>query len=174
MCVSVCLHQSVSICLSICVSVCLCVCLSVYLPASLSTRVQHYIVSELSGLKFTIEACRVLSLRLTWPAHNPTTKSAINVSSVSPLRWLTITPQPLSWASLHLRKRRESETTNKQHVFTFVEMSLPFTIKLGFNWQSHQATRRTVMAPTSLTVFPSTGPLPLLHILLTPPSNITI
>lgn len=48
MCVSVCLHQSVSICLSICLSVCLCVCLSVYLPASLSTRVKHYIVSELS------------------------------------------------------------------------------------------------------------------------------
>lgn len=40
---------------------------------------------------------------LTCPVQRPTTRSAIKVSSVSPERWLTITPQPFSWASLHLR-----------------------------------------------------------------------
>lgn len=35
----------------------------------------------------------------TCPVANPTTKSAINVSSVSPERWETITPQPLLRAS---------------------------------------------------------------------------
>ena len=38
----------------------------------------------------------------TWPVQSPTTRSEMNVSSVSPERWLTITPQPLLWASLHL------------------------------------------------------------------------
>lgn len=40
---------------------------------------------------------------VTCPVQRPTTRSAIKVSSVSPERWLTITPQPFSWASLHLR-----------------------------------------------------------------------
>lgn len=31
----------------------------------------------------------------TCPVQSPTTRSAMNVSSVSPERWLTITPQPL-------------------------------------------------------------------------------
>ena len=69
-------------------------------------------------------------------------------------------------------KKKENQKQRTSNVSTFVELSLPFTIKLGFNWQSHQATRRTVMAPTSMTVFPSTAPL--IHILLTLPSNITI
>lgn len=30
----------------------------------------------------------------TCPVQSPTTRSAMNVSSVSPERWLTITPQP--------------------------------------------------------------------------------
>lgn len=30
----------------------------------------------------------------TWPVQSPTTRSAMKVSSVSPERWLTITPQP--------------------------------------------------------------------------------
>lgn len=55
------------------------------------------------------EFCWVLLLEdlvwvsLTCPVHRPTTRSAMKVSSVSPERWLTITPQPFSWASLHLR-----------------------------------------------------------------------
>jgi len=36
---------------------------------------------------------------LIWPAFSPTTRSAMKVSSVSPLRWLTITPHPFCWAS---------------------------------------------------------------------------
>lgn len=40
---------------------------------------------------------------VTCPVQRPTTRSAMKVSSVSPERWLTITPQPFSWASLHLR-----------------------------------------------------------------------
>ena len=46
----------------------------------------------------------------TWPAHSPTTKSAMVVSSVSPLRWLTITPQPLLCASLHLITQTNKQT----------------------------------------------------------------
>ena len=41
---------------------------------------------------------------LTCPVQRPTTRSAMKVSSVSPERWDTMTPQPLDWASLHLRK----------------------------------------------------------------------
>lgn len=52
-----------------------------------------------------------LMIWLTWtintvctcPVQSPTTRSAMKVSSVSPERWLTITPHPLAWASLHLR-----------------------------------------------------------------------
>lgn len=40
----------------------------------------------------------------TWPVQRPTTRSAMKVSSVSPERWLTITPQPLDWASLQLEE----------------------------------------------------------------------
>jgi hypothetical protein len=40
---------------------------------------------------------------LIWPVQRPTTKSAINVSSVSPLRWLTITPQPAACDSSALQ-----------------------------------------------------------------------
>lgn len=38
----------------------------------------------------------------TCPVQRPTTRSAMKVSSVSPERWLTITPQPLLWAILQL------------------------------------------------------------------------
>lgn len=41
---------------------------------------------------------------VTCPVQRPTTRSAIKVSSVSPERWLTITPQPFSWASLQLKE----------------------------------------------------------------------
>lgn len=40
---------------------------------------------------------------LTCPVQRPTTRSAMKVSSVSPERWLTITPQPLVWANLQLK-----------------------------------------------------------------------
>lgn len=45
---------------------------------------------------------RRLGVVSTCPVQSPTTRSAMNVSSVSPERWLTITPQPLDWASLQL------------------------------------------------------------------------
>lgn len=45
--------------------------------------------------------CYILC-EFTCPVHNPTTKSAMKVSSVSPERWLTITPHPFFWAILHL------------------------------------------------------------------------
>lgn len=46
----------------------------------------------------------------TWPVQRPTTRSAMKVSSVSPERWLTITPQPLDWASLQLQERKRSSS----------------------------------------------------------------
>lgn len=33
----------------------------------------------------------------------------MNVSSVSPERWLTMTPQPFSWASLHLHAHTSTD-----------------------------------------------------------------
>lgn len=48
----------------------------------------------------------------TCPVQSPTTRSEMKVSSVSPERWLTITPQPLLWASLHLathQKKRQKK-----------------------------------------------------------------
>lgn len=50
----------------------------------------------------TLKLYFIIIFLLTWPVHRPTTRSAMNVSSVSPLRWLTITPQPLDCASLQL------------------------------------------------------------------------
>lgn len=44
----------------------------------------------------------------TCPVHSPTTRSAMKVSSVSPDRWLTITPQPFSWANLQLQGARNA------------------------------------------------------------------
>jgi len=38
---------------------------------------------------------------LSWPLPSPTARSAMNVSSVSPLRWDTCTPQPASCAVRH-------------------------------------------------------------------------
>ena len=38
---------------------------------------------------------------LIWPVQRPTTKSAMNVSSVSPDLCDTMTPQPQDWANLH-------------------------------------------------------------------------
>lgn len=53
----------------------------------------------------------------TCPVHRPTTRSAMKVSSVSPERWLTITPQPLLWAILHLegRQRRGLLAAGRRH-----------------------------------------------------------
>lgn len=45
---------------------------------------------------------QTINILITCPVQSPTTKSAMKVSSVSPERWLTITPHPLSWAILHL------------------------------------------------------------------------
>lgn len=45
----------------------------------------------------------IISCPLTCPVQSPTTRSAMKVSSVSPERWLTITPQPFAWANLHLK-----------------------------------------------------------------------
>lgn len=160
MCVSVCLHPSVSICLSICLSVCLWVCLSVYLPASLSTWVKHcFWTIWLSGLKVSFEF--VSNLAGT-QSHNQISDKCIFCFSTAVTDHHT--PATILSQFTPEKKKRESETTNKQHVSTFVELSLPFKIKLGFNWQSHQATRRTVMAPTSLPVFPSTAHPPPSHI----------
>lgn len=50
----------------------------------------------------------------TCPVQSPTTRSAMNVSSVSPERWLTITPQPLAWASLHLKKQKKGYKESQQ------------------------------------------------------------
>lgn len=59
---------------------------------------------------------------LTWPVQRPTTKSAMKVSSVSPERWLTITPQPLDWASLQLRDGRKDENTcYSKQTFQYVQ-----------------------------------------------------
>lgn len=56
-------------------------------------------------------------VRVTCPVQRPTTRSAIKVSSVSPERWLTITPQPFSWASLHLRAG-DNMTKCDAHLYT--------------------------------------------------------
>ena len=71
----------------------------------------------------------------TCPVQRPTTRSAINVSSVSPLRWLTITPQPLRWASLHLKKDLEvhdsswdqADTTISNHCIRQNSEDRPFS-----------------------------------------------
>lgn len=47
----------------------------------------------------------------TCPVQRPTTRSAMKVSSVSPERWLTITPQPLLWAILQLEGRHAQSLT---------------------------------------------------------------
>ena len=44
---------------------------------------------------------------LIWPQPNPTTKSAIKVSSVSPDLWDTMTPHPSDWASNALEWRKK-------------------------------------------------------------------
>ena len=51
----------------------------------------------------------------TCPVHSPTTRSAMKVSSVSPDRWLTITPQPFSWASLQLQGARNAVSSSLSH-----------------------------------------------------------
>lgn len=51
----------------------------------------------------------------TCPVHKPTTKSAIKVSSVSPERWLTITPQPFSCAILHLWGGRVRQSSSSHY-----------------------------------------------------------
>jgi hypothetical protein len=43
---------------------------------------------------------------LTCPVPKPTTRSAMKESSVSPLRWLTITAQPAPRAKLHLEAKQ--------------------------------------------------------------------
>ena len=60
-------------------------------------------------LLMTITTCTVLihisrnkrTSSLTWPVQRPTTRSAMKLSSVSPLRCDTITPQPAACAILH-------------------------------------------------------------------------
>ena len=46
---------------------------------------------------------------LIWPVERPTARSAMDVSSVSPDRWLVMTPQPLAWKNTaNDNKRREA------------------------------------------------------------------
>ena len=56
---------------------------------------------------------------LIWPVDRPTTRSAMKVSSVSPLRWLTMTPQPAPCASSalcrHKGQRRERAGEGQGH-----------------------------------------------------------
>lgn len=48
----------------------------------------------------------------TCPVHSPTTRSAMKVSSVSPDRWLTITPHSFSWANLQLQGVRNAVSSS--------------------------------------------------------------
>lgn len=82
--------------------------------------------------------------RRTCPAHKPTTKSAIKVSSVSPERWLTITPQPFSWAFLHLF----AQITEYSHIGVWIWRS--GQLLLGFWLQTH-ALKDSVTVPIWLT-----------------------
>lgn len=54
---------------------------------------------------------RVFGKPCTWPVQSPTTRSAMKVSSVSPERWLTITPHPLDWAILQLNNVKPKQKT---------------------------------------------------------------
>ena len=65
----------------------------------------------------------------TCPVQRPTTRSAMNVSSVSPDLWDTITPQPLSWDILQAWIDSVTEPiwfTYKTYTFLFDRKVLGF------------------------------------------------
>ena len=72
--------------------------------------------TKLIFLKHWFCSTKISKSYRTWPAHSPTTKSAMVVSSVSPLRWLTITPQPLLCASLHLITQTNKQTLTAEKI----------------------------------------------------------
>ncbi len=86
-----CCQCKMRVCVCVCVCMCVCVCLT-GLSQETHRRSWLYLArrSERQGAPVLI--C---------PVARPTTRSAMKVSSVSPLRWLTITPQPAACASLH-------------------------------------------------------------------------
>lgn len=94
-------------------------------------------------MPFPTKNLHQLKLSVTCPVQRPTTRSAIKVSSVSPERWLTITPQPFSWASLHLRTRNRISSIFQGHVFKFIQQKQkqqhtlwrpPSQIQSGWLW----------------------------------------
>lgn len=91
-------------------------------------------------------------MKLTCPVHKPTTKSAIKVSSVSPERWLTITPQPFSWAFLHLYRLQSIHTLRVgiwktgRHLQTYaLKDSVTVPIWLTFSSRQLQAFSSTAL-----------------------------
>ena len=163
LCLCVFLSVSISLCPSVCLSVylfvCVCVCLSTCLPVyllelSIILFLNYLTIwvkiynRRLSGFKFVSNLAGTQS-------HNQISDKCIFCFSTA----VTDHHTPAAILSqLTPEEKKENQKQRTSNVSTFVELSLPFTITLGFNWQSHQATRRTVMAPTSLTVFPDSLP----------------
>lgn len=78
-------------------------------------------------VSFYVLKSRTFTSSITCPVHKPTTKSAIKVSSVSPDRWLTITPQPFCWAILHLR-RATRFSLNSTWMMQFQQFMILFSL----------------------------------------------
>lgn len=98
---------------------------------------------------------RVFGKSCTWPVQSPTTRSAMKVSSVSPERWLTITPHPLDWAILQLNNGKPNQKTlhTRSNVVKLrVSSYLKISTTIVWDIRNTHAWRDSVTEPIWLTL----------------------